>query len=260
MLNSNQKKIVLVIGGHDPSGGAGIQADIESITHAGCQAISIITCLTTQNTSAVFDIIPQDPQTFRKQIRIIKDDLNFDACKIGMIGDVKLVEIICDELSNMDIPVILDPIIHSGSGTTLADTQVCHALIEQMLPLTTLITPNSEEARTLSNQNDLTAAASSLLEYGAGAVLITGTHEESDDVINTLYLKNNATCKFKWQRLPGIYHGSGCTLTSSIAAQLALGNDLKTAVETAQEYTWNTLQHGIKSGLGQIHPNRFFDK
>ena len=260
MSNINQKKIVLVIGGHDPSGGAGIQADIESIIHAGCHPVTVITSLTTQNTREVVDINPQNPETFRRQIRLIMDDMHIDACKIGMFGDTGLIDVVCDELLDKDIPIILDPVIRSGSGTTLADEQVCHALIKRLLPLTTLITPNSEEARILSNEKDLTIAASTLLQYGTNAVLITGTHEESEDVVNTLYLKDRNIYKYNWQRLPETYHGSGCTLSSSIAAYLAQGEGLKSAVEKAQNYTWETLQNGIKLGHGQILPNRFFDK
>ena len=261
MNNSNQKKTVLIIGGHDPSGGAGIQADIESVSHAGCQAVSVITALTTQNTKVVADIIPQEPEIFRKQIRLILEDIKIDACKLGMFGSAELVDIVNDELSGTSFPIILDPIIRSGSGTQLADKLVCEKIIKVLAPITTMLTPNSIEARALTQKDELEEAAKQIISYGTDAVLITGTHEKSDSkVINRLYLKNGNTHNYSWQRLPDTYHGSGCTLSSRIAARLALCDDLKSAVEEAQKYTWNTLNKGFRLGKGQLHPNRFFDQ
>ena len=152
MNNINQKKIVLIIGGHDPSGGAGIQADIESVTHAGCQATSIITSLTAQNTQRVSDIIPQDSDSFQKQIRLIFEDMKIDACKIGMLGDPKLIEIISNELSDKKFPIVFDPIINAASGKLFADDTIREKMISLLTPITTILTPNSVEARKLTNE------------------------------------------------------------------------------------------------------------
>ena len=261
MNKCNQKKIVLIIGGHDPSGGAGIQADIESVTHAGCQAVSVITSLTAQNTRKVTDIIPQDPELFRSQLKLILEDMWIDACKIGMLGNPQLVDVIYDELSDKHFPIVLDPVLHSGSGTSFVNDVLLEKIINLLVPLATILTPNSIEARTLTKEDKLVNAGKKLIHLGTSAVLITGTHEKSgDSVINTLYLNNETSFDYLWQRLPDTYHGSGCTLSSRIAALLALGDDLKSAVEKAQEYTWNTLKYGVKLGHGQLHPNRFFDK
>ena len=261
MINSNnQKPVILVIAGHDPSGGAGIQADIESIANAGCHATTVITSLTTQNTNQVIDVLPQEPESFRKQIRLILEDMEIAACKIGMIGNVGLIDVIQSELSKIEFPIILDPVISATSGQSFADENVCEKILSSLLPLTTLITPNSEEARMLSQSTDLNAAANKLLDYGTKAVLITGTDEDTDDVINSFYTKNNAVTDYQWERLAGTFHGSGCTLSSRITALLALGNDLKTAVEDAQAYTWNTLKHGLKLGRGQAQPDRFYEE
>ena len=257
---ANKKPIVLVIAGHDPSGGAGIQADIESIVNAGCHAVTVITSLTAQNTSEVTNISYQDPIFFKEQIKLILNDFNVSTCKIGMIGNVDLVNIIHKELSDIKIPIILDPIIDSGTGKNLSPKKTYESILSLLLPLTTIITPNSIEAKILAETEDLKNAGSKLLSRGGESVLITGSHEESSDVINTLYKRDAPPIEYTWKRLPGSFHGSGCTLSSRIAANLALGNNLDNAVEEAQKYTWHTLKNGSKLGKGQIHPNRFFNK
>ena len=257
---ANKKPIVLVIAGHDPSGGAGIQADIESIVNTGCHAVTVITSLTAQNTSEVTNISYQDPIFFEEQIKLIFNDFNISACKIGMIGNVDLVNIIHKGLSDIKIPIILDPIIDSGTGKNLSPKKTYESILTLLLPLTTIITPNSIEAKILAETEDLKNAASKLLSRGGGSVLITGSHEETNDIINMLYKRDAPPIEYTWKRLPGSFHGSGCTLSSRIAANLALGNNLENAVEEAQKYTWQTLKNGLELGKGQIHPNRFFNK
>ncbi len=260
MTNSNnQKPVVLVIAGHDPSGGAGIQADIESIANAGCHAVTVITSLTIQNTSKVIDVLPQEPEPFREQIKLILEDMDIASCKIGMIGSIKLMGVIVDELAESNFPIVLDPVMSSTTGKNFADDDLCKNMLTSLLPLTTLITPNSIEAKLLTQKDDLTAAATTLMNYGAASVLITGTHAETHAVINSLYTKQDSLIEYQWERLPNTFHGSGCTLSSRIAALLALGNDLKTSVEKAQEYTWLSLKHGLKLGRGQAQPNRFYE-
>lgn len=259
MSNSNnQKPVVLVIAGHDPSGGAGIQADIESIASTGCHAASIITSLTTQNTSQVVEVLPQDPIPFRNQIRLILDDMEVSSCKLGMIGSIDLLEVIISELSKLNIPTVLDPVMHSTTGKAFVDDNLCQIMLGSLLPFTSCITPNTVESRALAESNDLNVAANKFLEYGTDSVLITGTHEDTEQVTNTFYTANSLPVEYHWERLPNSYHGSGCTLSSSIAAHLALGEELKVAIKKAQEYTWNTLKHGLKLGDGQSQPNRFY--
>ena len=260
MTNSNnQKPVVLVIAGHDPSGGAGIQADIESISSAGCHATTVITSLTTQNTNKVVDILPQDPEPFRNQIRLILEDMDIVACKIGMIGNINLLEVIVNELAEINFPIVLDPVISATTGMKFTDDDICKKLLTSLLPLSTLITPNSSEAKILAKKDDLSAAANILMGYGAESVLITDTHDDSNEIINSLYTKQDSSIEYHWERLPDTFHGSGCTLSSRIAALLALGNDLKKSVEKAQEYTWLSLKHGMKLGRGQAQPNRFYE-
>ena len=259
MMNSNtQKPVVLVIAGHDPSGGAGIQADIETIAHAGCHAATVITSLTAQNTKEVADIIPQKAETFQKQIRLIKDDMKISACKIGMIGSIELIDVIEKELSTLDIPIVLDPVLASSSGQAFADEKISQRILPSLLPLATVITPNADEIRSLTRIIDLEEAAKKLLLLGAKSVLLTGADEATEDVNNTFYSSESEAIEYQWKRLNGIYHGSGCTLSSRIAALLALGEGLKISIEKAQAYTWSTLEHGLKLGQGQAQPNRFF--
>lgn len=261
MINSNnQKPVVLVIAGHDPSGGAGIQADIEAIASAGCHAASIITSLTAQNIKQVVDILPQKPATFRKQIRLILEDMEIASCKIGMIGDVQLVDIIQSELSKINIPIVLDPVMASTSGQSFADENICKKILSSLVPVTAVMTPNCNEARLLSQSTGTNEAANKFLKLGAKSVLITGADEDTDVVTNSFYTEKDTPIEYHWERLTGTFHGSGCTLSSRIAALLAQGNDVKTAIEEAQAYTWNTLKHGIKIGQGLAIPNRFYEE
>ena len=261
MTNSNnQKPVVLVLAGHDPCGGAGIQADIESISNAGAFPTTVITSLTSQNTKCVSEFIPQKASTIKEQIRLLIDDMEIAACKIGMIGDASLIEPIHSELSRLNIPIILDPVLASSTGQTFADDKLREELQKKIFPLLTLVSPNSEEAKLLSTETNLASSAEKLLDFGADSVLITGTHEKTENVINTFYKKTDPPIEFRWERLPGNYHGSGCTLSSRIAANLALGKTVKSAVEEAQAYTWRTLKNGLQLGKEQKHPNRFFDQ
>ncbi|MEE9552565.1 MAG: hydroxymethylpyrimidine/phosphomethylpyrimidine kinase [Gammaproteobacteria bacterium] len=253
-----QKPVVLVFAGHDPSGGAGIQADIESIASTGCHAATVITTITRQNTQSLEGHTPQNIDDFNQQARLILQDMDIKAIKIGVIGDKQLLYAISELLEECrNIPVVLDPIIQSGTGYKFLNDDLCKDLIKKILPLTTIVTPNSLEARTLTDPDyTLDAAAKKFLEYGCENILITGAHEKTEQIINTLYSKNEPDLNFKCERLPGEYHGSGCTLSSSIAAHLALGCNVKDAIAKALHYTWESLSHGNRHGSGQLLPDR----
>ena len=259
--SKNHKPVVLVLAGHDPSGGAGIQADIETITRNDCHAATVITCMTTQNTAEFRQITQVNSDNFNQQVEMVLADIPVNACKIGLVTDTSVISVIEKTLiALMDIPVVLDPVISSGTGVKIVTNDVCSTILNILLPFITVITPNSNEARTLTGIDDLDGAANDLLLRGCRAVLITGTHEQTTRVINTLYLQNEKPEKTEWERLPGSYHGSGCTLSSCIAAQLALGKTIREAVAMAQKYTWQTLKYGRMLGKGQIYPDRFFKK
>ncbi len=250
---------ILTLAGHDPSGGAGIQADIEAITANGCAAASVITCLTVQDTRDVQELIPLDPGLVERQARTLLADIRVQAIKIGLIGDAAIARSLARVLADHpEIPVVLDPVLAAGGGSEMAGTQLLEAIRSELLPYTTLLTPNSMEARRLGGSEMLEACAATLLEQGCGAVLITGTHEASPDVVNHLYRPGRETLASSWPRLPGSYHGSGCTLAAAIAAGLGQEQPLEAAVTRALEYTWNCLSRGYSPGHGQRLPDRMF--
>ncbi|WP_415878694.1 bifunctional hydroxymethylpyrimidine kinase/phosphomethylpyrimidine kinase [Methylomonas sp. TEB] len=257
-MNRNHP-VVLCFSGHDPSGGAGVQADIEAINSHQCHAASVITALTEQDSRNVKTLIPQQPADILSQAQTLLADFKVSAFKIGLIGDAGVAVAIARILrQHPSVPVVLDPVLAAGGGTALAGQQLIDVIVEQLLPLTTLLTPNSEEARRLSGQNDLSDCGRFLQGKGAKYVLITGTHESSELVHNRLYMPDDLNETFNWERLPQSYHGSGCTLASASAALLAQGLDVFTAVSEAQEFTWQSLAAAYRPGQGQYNPDRLF--
>lgn len=254
------KPVVLVFAGHDPSGGAGIQADIESITRQGCHAASVITALTVQDTRDVTDVLPVDTTHVIAQARSILEDMPVAAFKLGLLASVELIEVVHTILTDYpQIPVILDPVLASGSGTELGEAGIIEALRALLLPLTRILTPNSPEARTLTPGADtLSASALALLDQGVDYVLVTGSHENTPQVVNRLFHAQQLLESFTWERLPHHYHGSGCTLAASIAAHMARGREPVEAIRRAQSFTWRALQAGYRPGLGQYLPDRGF--
>ncbi len=260
MSNSNRKKNILIIAGHDPCGGAGIQADIESVVDAGCRALSVITVLTSQNSRGVVDFCCQPAEQVGRQLEVLLDDIPVHACKTGLLGHAETVQTVAEILKQRQIPLVVDPVLASGTGMTFASDMIIKAIMARLLPLSTVITPNSKEARQLTGQSRLDAAANDLLAAGAESVLITGTHEDTAEVENTLYICGGTAKHYSWTRLANEYHGSGCTLAARIAALLALGENLTDAVKHAQAYTWQTLAHAEAVGKGQWLPHRFYNR
>ncbi len=255
----NKRPVVLSFSGHDPSGGAGIQADIESLLSHQCHPCSVITGLTEQDSRNVKKLIPQAPQDIIDQARTLFADFDIAAIKIGLLGHHETATAVHSILTeHPDIPVVFDPVLAAGGGTSLSTDQLIDCITQLLLPLTTVLTPNSEEARKLTGQNSLNDCGQLLQSMGADYVLITGTHEQSQQVNNQLFLEHNRTETFSWERLPKNYHGSGCTLASAIAGLIAHGLDPFTAITEAQEYTWHSLQAGYRIGRGQYNPNRLF--
>jgi hydroxymethylpyrimidine/phosphomethylpyrimidine kinase len=266
--------IVMTFSACDPTGGAGMQADLLTITSMGCHAATIVTGFTVQDTAGVEEFVPVDADHVDDQARTILEDMPIAAFKIGVLGDVETVATIAEIVSDYpDLPVILDPVLASGRGDVFADEDTLLAIRELLLPQITLVTPNSYEARRLATIDEggdaddtsripLEAAAARLIGWGAEFVLITGTHENTIEVVNTLYgEEGDRTILIRsdaWKRLAGSYHGSGCTLASAIAALLASGVDFEDAVREGQEYTWQTLNAAFRPGMGQFLPDRFF--
>lgn len=258
--------IVMVFAASDPSGGAGLQADIMTLSSMGCHPLSVVTALTVQDSAGVEDVLAIDADWVSDQARALLEDMSVSAFKVGMLGSVENIAAIAEIISDYpDIPLVLDPVLSSGRGDELASEDMIAALRELLLPQTTLLTPNSIEARRLaldeSNEEDdpdLAECARRLVGAGAEYVLITGTHEHTPQVVNSLYGENGLIRADAWERLPGSYHGSGCTLASAIAANLANGLEIAEAVRDAQDYTWQALENGFRPGMGQYLPDRFF--
>ncbi len=252
--------VVLCIGGHDPSGGAGILADAEAIRAAGAFAVTVVTALTDQDTCGLRHLYPQAPEQVAAQCRALIADSAPRAIKIGLIGSASLVPVLAAIIdANPSLPVVLDPVLASGAGQSCADSLLLNQLRQQLIHRSTLITPNLPEARMLADGATADRCATRLLETGARWVLVTGTHDDTTQVTNRLYGPDGYRQDRDWPRLPGEYHGSGCTLASAIAARLAWSMMMAEAVAAAQDYTWKTLQQAFRSGRCQLTPNRLFD-
>ena len=256
--------LVLTFAASDPSGGAGLQADLLTLASMGCHPLSVITAITVQDSLGVEGILAIDSDWVADQARRLLEDMPVDAFKIGVLGSVENIAAIAEVVSDYpDVPLILDPVLASGRGDELANEDMIHAMKELLLPQTTILTPNSIEVRLLTEgdeEEELTIeqCAAKLIETGCEYVLVTGTHENTPQVVNTLYGKSGVVRSASWPRLAGSYHGSGCTLASAIAAMLANGLELPEAVREAQEYTWQTLRKAYRPGMGQFLPDRLF--
>ncbi len=264
---SPQLPTVLSFAATDPTGGAGSQADLLTIISLGCHPLSVITAITVQDTVGVDDFLPIDAAWIVDQARGVLEDVPVSAFKIGMLGSVEAVAAIAEIVSDYpDIPLILDPVLASGRGDELADEELIAAMQDLLLPQTTLITPNSMEARRLTEDEmadeddnpDLEECAARLIDFGCEYVLITGSHEQTVKVVNNLYGPEGLLQSLEWDRLAGGYHGSGCTLASAAAALLAQGLSITDAVKSAQEYTHEALRAGYRIGMGQSIPDRLF--
>jgi hydroxymethylpyrimidine/phosphomethylpyrimidine kinase len=246
--------IVLTFAASDPTGGAGLQADLLTLAALGCHPLSVLTALTVQDTSGVEHLETIRAELVTRQARRVLAETDVAAFKVGVLGsaeNVRAVAAIARERAN--VPLVLDPVLASGRGDPLASDAVLNVMLELLVPRATVVTPNTLEARRLGGTQRL-------LELGARYVLITGTHEPSAEVINKLYDAGGLVREDRWQRLEGSYHGSGCTLASAIAAGLAKGRGVEEAVREAQEFTWRALATGFRTGAGQALPNRFFSR
>ena len=248
-------KKVLTIAGSDCSGGAGIQADIKTITAHKMYAMSAITALTAQNTTGVYGIEEVTPEFVGQQIDCIFNDIRPDAVKIGMVSSSKIIEVIVEKLIHYKPGnIVIDPVMVSTSGCKLLSDDAKNTLITKLIPLATVITPNIPEAEVLcgfsiENENDMINAAKEISKILKGAVLVKGGHLVND-AIDLLYENGN----IHWFRSERINnpntHGTGCTLSSAIACNLAEGNSLSTSIENAKIYLTGALKTGLNLGQG----------
>ncbi len=248
---------VLTIAGSDSGGGAGIQADLKTFSALGCFGMSAITALTAQNTQGVRAIHAVPPEMLCQQIDAVVDDMGVHAVKVGMLHSVEVVATVADAIDRHQLPhVVLDPVMVATSGAVLIEQPAVQALISQLFGRVSLVTPNLDEAallvgRPLATQEDMERAASDLLAMGAHAVLVKGGHLAGDMVHDLLATRTGLR---HWMHAPRIAsantHGTGCTLSSAIAAHLALGADLRDAVESARAYVRGALEHGAAARTG----------
>ena len=255
---------VLTFAATDPTSGAGLQADLLALASMGCYPLSVVTAITVQDTAGVESFLPIDADWVADQARCILEDMPVAAFKMGMLGSTEIVTMVAEVVSDYpDIPLVLDPVLASGRGDEFAGEDMLAAIRELLVPQSTLITPNIMELRRLAGAEDdedrgLAECAQKLLESGCEYVLVTGTHDSTPEVVNTLYHRGGVLRSDSWQRLPGSYHGSGCTLSAALAANLARGLEIGDAVYEAQDYTWQALSKAYRPGMGQYIPDRLF--
>lgn len=259
----NSKKtypVVLSIAGSDSSGGAGIQADLKTFSALGVYGTTAITAITAQNTQGVHSQLALTPKIVYEQIIAVIDDIHPQVIKIGMLSNTKIVSAVADALSKYSIPIILDPVIVSSSGHRLLSVDAIDAIKERLLPMATLLTPNIPEMIALTNMplasdDEKMRAALWLTNYGINAILLKGGHEVGEIKKDILYIKSKDEIHISYLSSPTIQtkniHGTGCTLSSAIAAFIARGLSLEEAIIKAKEYITDAIRHGADIEIGK---------
>lgn len=253
---------VLVIAGSDSGGGAGIQADIKTITALGGFAMSAVTALTAQNTCGVHGIFPVDPEFVGRQIDCVLDDIGADAIKTGMLLSADTIEVVVRALRRRGpgIPLIVDPVMVAKGGAALLDSVAVHTLKRHLVPMASLLTPNIPEAEALTGvrvegPDDMDAAMDALLALGAGAVLLKGGHLPGDEIVDVLRTMDGDELRLSHTRLSSTStHGTGCTLASAIAAGVAEGLRLTDSIVLAERYVRDAIRFapGFGKGCGPL--------
>ena len=251
---------VLTIAGSDSGGGAGIQADLKTFAALGCYGMSAITALTAQNTVGVQGIHAVPASFLKAQIQSVMDDIGVDALKIGMLHEPGIVEVVAWAIDHYNIgQVVLDPVMVATSGDRLIAQETVQVLVRELFPRVTVVTPNLDEAQLLLGQpiadaQALDAAAQGLLAMGAKAVLLKGGHLVGDEVVDLLVQAKGPTRRLASSRIPSRnVHGTGCTLSSAIAAHLALGHGLEEAVVLARTFILSAIAEGAQVQTGRGH-------
>ena len=252
-------RLALSIAGSDSSGGAGIQADIKTFSALGVYGATAITAITAQNTLGVHSQLSLPQQMVYDQIVAVIDDLSPSVVKIGMLSNADIVTAVADALGRYSMPIILDPVIVSTSGHRLLSVEGEELVKRQLIPIATLVTPNIPEMVALTKMpvvtyEDKVLAAEQLLGYGAKAVLLKGGHEDGDiksDILFTNTPSGIESTFFSSDTIPTRNtHGTGCTLSSAIAAYMALGYELKVAISNAKKYVTRAIRHGADIAIG----------
>ncbi|UNU73929.1 hydroxymethylpyrimidine/phosphomethylpyrimidine kinase [Moraxella nasovis] len=261
------RPVVLCFSGLDPSGGAGLQADIESIGQAYAHAAVACTAITVQSSQAVFGFEAVSCELLKAQAIAVLDDLPVKAIKSGMLGTVDNINLLAELFRTgriaPDTPFVLDPVLVANSGGSLGDKDTLVTAFKQLLPYATIITPNTHELRALAGLDDLHDCAKALNDAGVKAVLVKTSHDfDEGDIQQFLYIDGQIAHTSIITRLDGEFHGSGCSLASHIAGRLAMGDDLMSAVMRADDWIAKTLHHADtphpNNPKAQLIPNRFY--
>ena len=250
---------MLAVAGHDPSGAAGVQADIETIAAMGCGCATLITALTVQNTARFVAFAPQSATALREQAAVLLEDVTVGAVKIGMVGTVAIATELAQLVQRLGpLPVVLDPVLQSSTAGALVAPECEHRLLEILASQVTVLTPNQDEALTLTRAATVDGAAELLLQQGCTNVLVTGLASGAAEQLHVsrLYRHTGAPLEFRVPRLEGAWHGSGCTLSAALTAGLAQGHSVPRATRIAVNYTWECLGNARQHGRGQLHPQR----
>ncbi len=249
---------VLLFSGLDPSGAAGIVADIETINQFGITSLPIITTLTVQNSQEVKLVETTSQTLIEAQFQALTEDITFQTVKIGLLGSLGQIKTIIKLLNTRQgLSIILDPIITSGNDEVLLDEGAINVIRNELIPLATILTPNLTELSLLAPGLDEQSAVSSL---DCPWILVTTADNSEFDIEHRLYLQSKLVGQFPYKKLPGKYHGSGCTLSSAISALIALNIPVEIACKRALDYTYQTLLSAKKLGKMQYHPNRTLPK
>lgn len=260
MSDMSSPPVILCISGLDPSGGAGIQADITAIQRLQCHSMPVITSLTDQDTHNVKSCHPVNADLLASQIDTVIKDRTPDAIKLGLIDHLDTIEVIIRVLlANPSIPVVADPVLRASGGFDFSGDQLAEAYCQQLLPLCTVLTPNLAELHRLApdaRNDDDDQAALELAARGCDRILVTRGDASDPLVTNTLYGKSGPLAQWQWPRLPGRFHGSGCTLASAIAAYAGRGMTIEEACFQGQQYTQQALSTAYRISEGQHIPNR----
>ncbi len=260
---------ILIIAGSDSGGGAGLQADIKTITMLGGYAMTAVTAITVQNTCGVSHVMPVSTDMIRDQIMAVVEDIGVDDIKIGMLGSQDSIECVASALTSLTprVPIILDPVMQAKGGASLLEEGAAEAMVERLFSMASLITPNLPEAEHLTGNKirttkDMEQAGQKLLDTGAEAVLIKGGHGTGKELVNVL-CTHEGVHQFRSTRIDTPHtHGTGCTLASAIATYLAKGQSLKQAVQQAQDYVHGAILHapGYGKGHGPLHHGWVLDE
>ena len=246
---------ILSIGGSDPSSGAGIQSDVKTFSNHNVYGFTAVTAITSQNTRKVTSIEPVSTKSLRAQLDSILSDFHIDAIKIGMVYNSQIIKVIHSKLRNTKVPIVVDPIIKSTTGTMLLKKSALHDYKKMMIPLADVITPNKYEAKVLSGISNIKKSAKKIQTMGAKCVIITGT--TINNQISDFVLEKNKEYTISGKKIPIRNHGSGCNYSASIAVSLAKGNTIHDAVKTAKDYVYQSIKHSknIGKGVNITHKN-----